>query len=86
LLNNYAYIKDMNKRLEDKGKNVQSDVVGRRQAFQRQVAEYQKSANGLSADQRAATEQRLQSKGQEIQGYEQNASAQLQNEQVSEAN
>ena len=84
LIAKYDYIKDMDKRLSDKGKSAQSDVVGKRQAFQREVAEYQKSANSLSADQRAATEQRLQRKGQELQGYEQNASAQLQNEQVTE--
>jgi outer membrane protein len=80
----YDYIKDMDKRLGDKGKAAQSDLTGKKQAFQREVAEYQKSANGLSADQRAATEQRLQRKGQELQGYEQNASAQFQNEQMGE--
>jgi outer membrane protein len=84
LIAKYEYIKDMDKRLGDKSKSAQSDVVGKRQAFQREFAEYQKSANGLSADQRASTEQRLQRKGQELQGYEQNASAQLQNEQVTE--
>jgi outer membrane protein len=80
----YDYIKDMDKRLGDKGKAAQSDLAGRKQAFQREVAEYQKSATTLSADQRAATEQRLQRKGQELQGYEQNASAQFQNEQLGE--
>ncbi|TSD63241.1 OmpH family outer membrane protein [Inquilinus sp. KBS0705] len=80
----YDYIKDMDKRLGDKGKAAQSDVVGRKQAFQREVAEYQKSAPSLSADQRAATEQRLQAKGQQLQGYEQNAAAQLQNDQLGE--
>jgi len=47
----------MRKRLEDKGKSAQGDVGGRKQAFQREVAEYQKGANSLSADQRATTEQ-----------------------------
>jgi len=81
----YDYSKDMRKRLEDKGKNAQSDVGGRKQAFQREVAEYQKGANGLSADQRATTEQRLQREGQELQTYEQNASAQFQNDQAGES-
>ena len=80
----YDYAKDMRKRLEDKGKSAQSDVGGRKQAFQREVAEYQKGANSLSADQRATTEQRLQREGQELQTYEQNASAQFQNDQSGE--
>ncbi|WP_235985747.1 OmpH family outer membrane protein [Mucilaginibacter segetis] len=80
----YEYIKDMNKRLEAKGKSAQNDVNSRQQAIQREVAEYQKNAGNLSADQRATTEQRLQRKGQEFQQYQQNAGAQLQNEQFTE--
>jgi outer membrane protein len=80
----YEYAKDMRKRLEDKGKTAQNDVGSRKQAFQREVAEYQKSANTLSADQRSTTEQRLQREGQEMQTYEQNASAQFQNDQAGE--
>jgi outer membrane protein len=80
----YDYAKDMRKRLEDKGKSAQSDVGGRKQAFQREVAEYQKDASTLSADQRATKEQQLQRKGQELQTYEQNASAQFQNDQAGE--
>jgi outer membrane protein len=80
----YEYAKDMRKRLEDKGKAAQNDVGSRKQAFQREVAEYQKSANTLSADQRSTTEQLLQRKGQEMQTYEQNASAQFQNDQAGE--
>jgi len=84
LMAKYDYAKDMKKRLEDKGKAAQNDVGGRKQAFQREVAEYQKGANTLSADQRSGTEQRLQREGQDLQTYEQNTSAQLQNEQASE--
>jgi outer membrane protein len=80
----YEYAKDMRKRLEDKAKSAQNDVGGRKQAFQRQVAEYQKNASTLSADQRATTEQRLQRDGQSLQAYEQNAGAQLQNDQAGE--
>jgi outer membrane protein len=80
----YEYAKDMRNRLEDKGKSAQNDVGGRKQAFQREVAEYQKGANTLSADQRATTEQRLQREGQDLQTYEQNAGAQFQNDQASE--
>ncbi|MCR8559754.1 OmpH family outer membrane protein [Mucilaginibacter sp. BJC16-A38] len=80
----YEYAKDMRKRMEDKGKAAQNDVGGRKQAFQREVAEYQKVANTLSADQRQTKEQDLQRKGQDLQTYEQNASAQFQNEQAGE--
>jgi outer membrane protein len=84
LVSKYEYIKDMDKRLGDKGKAAQSDVASRQQAIQREYAEYQKAAATMPADQRAATEQRLQRKGQEFQQYQQNAGAQVQNEQVSE--
>ena len=84
LLSKYEYFKDMTKRLEDKNKSATSDVESRRQALQREVADYQKSAGSLSADQRSTTEQRLQREGQEFQGYQQNASTQFQNETAGE--
>ncbi len=81
----YEYAKDMRKRLEDKGKSAQNDVGSRQQAVQRDIAEYQKGANTMSADQRASTEQRLQREGQEFQQYQQNATAQFQGEQSDES-
>lgn len=84
LLAKYEYFKDMTKRLDDKSKVANDDVGARRQALQREVADYQKSANTLSADQRSSTEQRLNREGQEFQGYQQNTAAQLQNEQTTE--
>lgn len=84
LVAKYEYIKDMDKRLDGKGKAAQNDVAARQQAIQREIAEYQKGAATMSADQRATTEQRLQRKGQEFQQYQQNAGAQVQNDQVSE--
>ena len=84
LLNKYDYFKDMSARLEDKGKKAQVDVASKGQAFQREVAEYQKNAATLSADQRAATEQRLARKQQELQTYNQNAGAQVQQDQAAE--
>lgn len=84
LLSKYDYFKDMSSRLEDKSKKAQVDVSSKGQAFQREVADYQKSAQTLSADQRAATEQRLARKQQELQTYNQNASAQLQSDQAAE--
>ena len=86
LVSQYEYIKDMNKRLEERGKAATSDVESRKQAIQRQYAEYQKNAATMPADKRAATEQLLQRKGQEFQQYQQNAGAQVQNEQLSETN
>ncbi|TWR29253.1 OmpH family outer membrane protein [Mucilaginibacter pallidiroseus] len=84
IVSQYEYIKDMDKRLDAKGKAAQSDVQSRQQAIQREIADYQKNAATMSADQRQATEQRLQRKGQEFQQYQQNAGAQVQNDQVGE--
>ncbi|MGY3213719.1 OmpH family outer membrane protein [Mucilaginibacter sp. HD30] len=86
LLTKYEYAKDMRTRLEGKSKVAEGDIGTRGQAFQREVAEYQRNANTLSADQRAATEQRLQRKQQELQQYQQNATAEFQNLQGTEAN
>lgn len=84
LLAKYEYFKDMTKRLDDKNKSANDAVGTRRQALQREVADYQRSANTLSADQRSTTEQRLQREGQEFQTYQQNEAAGLQNEQTGE--
>ncbi|RYE03421.1 MAG: OmpH family outer membrane protein [Sphingobacteriaceae bacterium] len=71
-------------RFQEKSKKAQADLTAKSTAFQREVAEYQKGAATLSADQRAATEQRLARKQQELQTYNQNASAQIQQEQGNE--
>lgn len=80
----YNYVKDMDKRLSDKGNAAKSDIQSKGEAFQREVAEYQKSASTLPADQRQTTEQRLQREQQQLQGYQQNAQAELQNVQTAE--
>jgi outer membrane protein len=85
LLAKYNYAKDVNKSIQDKGKAAQSDVQSRGQAFQREYAEYQKNVNTMPADQRQAAEQRLQREQQDLQSYQQNASAQFQTEQASQA-
>ena len=77
----YDYVKDMDKRLTGKSDAAKSDVQSKRDAFQREVADYQKNATTMPADQRQTTEQRLQREQQQEQSYEQNASAQLQDEQ-----
>ncbi len=84
LLNKYDYFKDMADRLEKKGKAAQAELQSKGQAFQREVAEYQKGAATMAADQRQATEQRLARKQQELQAYQQNAGAQVQQEQAGE--
>jgi outer membrane protein len=84
LLSKYEYAKDMNKRLADKATTAKNDLGSRGQAFQREVAEYQKNSNTMPADQRQTTEQRLQRQQQDLQGYQQNATAQFQNDQASE--
>ncbi|TFF36897.1 OmpH family outer membrane protein [Mucilaginibacter psychrotolerans] len=86
LVSQYDYIKDMNKRLEEKGKAANNEVELRKQAIQRQYADYQKNGATIPADKRAAIEQRLQQKGQEFQQFQQNAGAQVQQEQLTETN
>ena len=84
LLTKYEYFKDLKVKLDAKSKAAQTDLGSKQQAFQREVAEYQQTQNTLSADQRASTEQRLARKQQELQAYQQNAGAALQNEQAVE--
>ncbi|AMQ00280.1 Outer membrane chaperone Skp [Pedobacter cryoconitis] len=84
LLTKYQYFKDLKTKLDAKSKAAQTDLASKQQAFQREVAQYQQTQNTLPADQRATTEQRLARKQQELQAYQQNAGAALQNEQGAE--
>jgi len=84
LSKNYTYVKDMDKRLTTKSDAAKADLQSKGEAFQREVAEYQKNANTMPADQRQTTEQRLQREQQQLQSYQQNASAEVQNEQSAE--
>ena len=84
LLTKYEYFKDLKSKMESKGKNAEADLVAKQQAFQREVQQYQSQQNTLAAEQRAATEQRLARKQQELQAYQQNAGSALQNEQAKE--
>ena len=79
LLSNYDYSKDMRNRVEDKQKESQATLQSKGQAFQREVAEYQKSQPTMSADERQKTEARLSREQQELQSYQQNAGAEFQN-------
>lgn len=84
LLTKYQYFKDLKVKLDAKSKSAQTDLASKQQAFQREVAQYQQSQNTMPADQRASTEERLGRKQQELQTYQQNAGAALQNEQAEE--
>jgi len=84
LLAKYEYFKDLRTKMETKGKAAENDLAAKTQAFQREVQQYQQQQNTMAADERAATEQRLSRKQQELQVYQQNAGAALQNEQAKE--
>ncbi|QPH39211.1 OmpH family outer membrane protein [Pedobacter endophyticus] len=84
LLTKYDYFKDLKVKFEKKTTDAQKDMQAKGQAFQREVAQYQQSAQTLSADQRKSTEERLARKQQELQTYQQNAGGALQNEQAAE--
>ena len=80
----YAYVKDMDKRLTAKSDAAKSDLQSKGEAFQREVVDYQKAANTMPADQRQTTEQRLEREKQELETYQQNASAEVQDDQQKE--
>jgi outer membrane protein len=84
LLSNYDYFKDVKKVFEEKSKKAQADLASKGQAFQQEVNTYQRSANSMSADQRAATEERLARKQQELATYNQNAGNALSTEEAAE--
>lgn len=84
LLSKYDYYKDLKTKFDSKTKAAQADMQSKTQAFQREVADYQKNAATLAADARKSTEERLSRKQQELQTYQQNAGGSLQNEQAVE--
>ncbi len=84
LLSKYEYVKDMTKRLTDKGTAAQNDVAAKQQAFQREYTQAQQSAATMTPDQQKATGERLQKEQQSFQQYQQNASAEMQQVQLSE--
>jgi outer membrane protein len=84
LLSKYAYAKDMEKRLNDKGTTAKADLQSKGEAFQREVTDYQQKAATMPADQRQTTEQRLEREKEQFQSYQQNATAEFQNDQSTE--
>jgi outer membrane protein len=84
LLSKYEYFTSIKDKFEEKSKKAQADLNAKGTAFQREVAQYQQQASAMSADQRAATEDRLARKQQELASYNQNASSALANEEAAE--
>src|ERR1700733_12303437 len=82
LLNKYQYAVDIMKSLQDKGKAAKTEIQGRVDAFQAEVADYQKNAGTMAADQRQTKEQHLQREQQDLQNHQQDAAAGFQNEQI----
>jgi outer membrane protein len=81
LLSKYAYYAAIRTKLQTLSQSAQAELAAKGQAFQKEVAAYQKSANSLNLAQRTATEKRLQKKQQDLQDLSQNTAKQLQEEQ-----
>jgi len=84
LLHNYEYFKDVRTSFEAKAKKAQADLQAKGTAFQREVADYQKTAGTMSAEQRASTEERLARKQEELGQLNQNASSSLGQQEMEE--
>lgn len=84
LLANYEYFKDMQAKLQEKAKKTQSELQAKGNAFQREVADYQKNAATMSAEQRQSTEERLARKQEELGKFNQNANQSFANDEAQE--
>ncbi|MDM1294512.1 OmpH family outer membrane protein [Sphingobacterium sp. N143] len=82
----YQYFKDIKAKLESKVKKAQADLQSKSTAFQREVADYQKNAATMSADDRQATEQKLARKQDELARLDQTASSSLAKDESDEFN
>lgn len=84
LLNNYEYFKVIKTKMQTLSQKAQDEIVAKGQAFQKEVAAYQKSANALKPAQKAATEKKLAAEQQHLQELQQNTGKQLQDIENSE--
>jgi outer membrane protein len=80
LVNNYEYYKIVKAKLQDLSQKAQAEIALKGQAFQKEVATYQKTASSLTPMQKAATEKRLAKKQQDLEVLGQNTQKQLQDE------
>ena len=78
LLANYNYFKAVQTKMQALSQKAQSEIQTKGQAFQKEVADYQKSANALRPAQKAATEKKLAKEQQTLQDLQQNTAKQLQ--------
>ena len=81
LLTNYDYYKAVKVKLQTLSQQAQTEIATKGQAFQKEVAAYQKGASSLNLAQRTATEKRLAAKQQSLQALSQSTATQLQEEQ-----
>jgi len=84
LLANYEYFKEVQAKLQEKAKKTQSELQAKGNAFQREVADYQKNAATMTAEQRQSTEERLARKQEELGKYNQNANQSFANDEAQE--
>lgn len=84
LLNNYEYFKEIRSKFEESAKKAQADLQSKGNAFQKEVADYQRDAGTMSAEQRANTEERLARKQDELGRLNQNASSSLAQQEAEE--
>ncbi len=84
LLSNYDLFKEARNRMEAKAKKAQADLQAKGTAFQREIADYEKNAPTMSAEQRQTTEERLARKQNELAQHNQNASASLAQDEAQE--
>ena len=82
LLDGYQGMKDARKAFENKAKGWQRQNQSIVSTFKTAVEQYQKTANGLTAEQRAATEQKLQAQEQQLGQQQQQLQAQAQEEEA----
>ena len=84
LLANYNLFKDVRASLQARAQKAESDLKSKATAFQQEVGRYEKSAAGMTNEQRAVTEQRLARKQQELANLNQSESNRLMSEESEE--
>jgi outer membrane protein len=84
LVNNYEYFKAVRVKLQDLSQKAQAEIAVKGQAFQKEVAVYQKTASSLTPVQKATTEKRLAKKQQDLEALGQNTQRQLQEQSAEE--
>jgi outer membrane protein len=86
LLANYSYSKEITAAIREQSRKAEIDITAKGNAYQKEVNDYQRAYATMSADQRAATEDRLGRKQRELQSLNQNAQSALANESAAQNN